>query len=430
MLQLNADQQSAVEAFIGFMLSDDKEFVISGMAGVGKTTLLKHLMELKTPQFLCGLMGKRPIEDWALTATTNKAAEVLSEATGLLATTIHSYLGLSVINDFDTGTQRISRKANSPVIHNTLIIVDEASMVDTPLRRLIHEGTMNCKILYVGDHCQMAPVTEAISPVFADNKTIALNTIIRAANAPPIMELCLKLRETVETGVFFNIKASPGFIDFLSHDEARNQIEQTFLASTHADARILCYTNNKVIQYNNYLRKKRNLPEEFTQGEWVVSNGVCKAMGSRPTNMLRVEEEVEILNTEELADYNFTMGGTELYSIRNYAVRTNRGMFRVPFDGNQHRAVMKEVARQAKNNPRLWPTFFDLKEDLADLRPRDACTVYKAQGSTYHTVFVDLEDIGDCRNPAQAARMLYVACSRPTHRICFLGQLPNRFRGM
>ena len=81
------------------------------------------------------------------------------------------------------------------------------------------------------------------------------------------------------------------------------------------------------------------------------------------------------------------------------------------------------------NLERYADLLLEAGEDIADLRPRNACTVYKAQGSTYREVFVDLTDIGDCRNPSQAARMLYVACTRPTHNIKFIGNLPARFKG-
>lgn len=428
MLVLNADQERAAEAFVGFMVSDEKELVISGGAGVGKTTLLKHLMEMKSPTFLCGLLGKEPITDWALTATTNKAAEVLQEATGITATTIHSFLGLKVVTDYETGVQKVTRKIDSPVIHNTLIIIDEASMVDTPLRRMINEGTMNCKIIYVGDHCQMAPVTEAISPVFANNDPIILNTIIRAASSPPIMDLCLKLRETVETGVFFDMQPSPGHIDFLDPDAAEAEIQQIFTGSTHPSARILCYTNKKAIRFNDHIRELRGLPKEFIKGEWVVSNSVCYASNGSKTTALRVEEEVEILDVGPIHNYPFYLNRTQ-HQIEVYEVVTRSGVFRVPRDGKLFKEVLDVIAKDAKVN-KNWTVYFTLKDNIADLRPRDACTVYKAQGSTYHTVFVDLADIGDCRNPAQAARMLYVACSRPTHRICFIGQLPNRFRGL
>ncbi|WP_199097269.1 AAA family ATPase [Dyella sp. ASV21] len=423
MLTLNADQQAAAAAFTAFMVSPEPELVISGPAGVGKTTLLKHLMSLKDPALMCSLLGKKPITEWALTATTNKAAEVLQEATGITASTIHSYLGLRVVNDFESGQSKITRKGNSDVVENTLIVVDECSMVDTQLRKYIEQCTLNCKIIYVGDHCQMAPVMETMSPVFADNDPVYLNTVVRSQHTPEITALCSQLRETVETGVFRPMVGNDTSIQFLDPAAAEQEIRKTFLHDMKADARILCYTNAKVLAMNGYLRQARNLPERWTKGEWAVSNSMSYGMGSKSNRpMLRVEQDVEILDVSHSEPWAVHVRGKD-YFLPIYLVHTPVGIFRVPVDVNEYRGMVKELARLKE-----WVPHFNLKEYIADLRPRDACTVYKAQGSTYHTAFVDLGDIGTCTNPAQAARMLYVACSRATHRICFIGQLPARYR--
>ena len=424
MLLLNADQQAAAQRFTAFMLSDEKEFVISGAAGVGKTTLLKHLMQLKDEINLAAILGTKVLEEWSLTATTNKAAEVLQTSTGISACTIHSLLGLVVRNDFETGVSKISRKPNSDVVSNRLIVVDECSMVDSQLRKYISECTYNCKIVYVGDHCQLAPVGELISPVFSKNKSAVLNTIVRSQHTPEITVLCKQLRETVETGIFKPIFDQSGVIDYLNPEEAQQVIEKTFVDDLHADARILCYTNNKVLRFNQHIRSQRNLPDHFTAGEWVISNGMAYTVnGKKDLARLRVEQEVEILEVSAETIYPFWVRSKK-FQLPVYHVLTPRGEYRVPVSVSDHRDMIKETARIKE-----WPAHFALREDIADLRPRDACTVYKAQGSTYREVFVDLSDIGTCTNASQAARMLYVACSRPTHRIYLLGGLPARFLG-
>jgi exodeoxyribonuclease-5 len=238
MLTLNADQEAASAAFTAFMVSPETELVISGAAGVGKTTLLKHLMQLQDPSLMCSLLGKKPITEWALTATTNKAAEVLQEATGITATTIHSFLGLTVMNDFETGRSKITRKGNAEVKENTLIVVDECSMVDSELRRYIGLCTLNCKIVYVGDHCQMAPVMETVSPVFADNQPVLLNTVIRSQHTPAITALCTQLRATVETGFFNTIAANDPAIEYLDPAAAEAEIQKVFVHDDKPDARI------------------------------------------------------------------------------------------------------------------------------------------------------------------------------------------------
>lgn len=425
-MELNQDQQAAAAAFSLFVLSTEKQMVISGPAGTGKTTLLRHLMEQQDHLKLEALLGTslNLPRHWRLTATTNKAAEALQKATGLEATTIHSALGLRVMNDFETGETKVTRTKDSNIIHDSLIVVDECSMVDTPLRRFIDEGTVNCKIIYVGDHCQLAPIKEPISPVFAGQDPIKLTQVMRSQHTPAITALCTQLRQSVEDGIFRPLFDEPGVIDFLNPAEAQREIEDTFVHDPHANARILCFRNQQVVGYNNHLRNARGLPEHYTPGEWVVSNTMSYAIGPKGNSpILRVEEEVEILDVSEPENFGFHVRGTN-YDLPVYRVHTPKGSYRVPVNVDEYRELVKYVGRLKE-----WMPYFLLKEQIADLRPRDACTVHKSQGSTYHTAFVDLSDIGRCTNPGMAARLLYVACSRPTTRICFIGQLPERFRG-
>lgn len=70
---------------------------------------------------------------------------------------------------------------------------------------------------------------------------------------------------------------------------------------------------------------------------------------------------------------------------------------------------------------------FHLVEEMEsrwiDLRAAYACTINKAQGSTYDKVFIDLDDIRRCNSGNQIARMLYVAVSRARHQVIFTGDL-------
>lgn len=420
-MQLTDDQKAAHAAFTAFMVSPDKEMVISGPAGVGKSTLLKHLMQDQDHIKIQRLLGEDVIDDWRLTATTNKAAEVLQGSTGEEAKTVHSALSIQVRPDFKTGNVNLSRKANADVLCNALLVVDECSMIDRKLDQLIDEATYRCKILYVGDHCQMAPVGETLSPVFQRNKPIELKQVVRSQHTPAITALCSQLRQTVETGEFKPILPTPGVIEYMDPDTVMEELRRFFVYDPEGlgkTARILAYRNDQVIGFNNWIRGEKGMPPNLTAGEWVISNAATCLINTQ--KRLRIEQEVVV----------FDVGPVESFAVsRDVTTPVRRivlsgGEVWLPEDPAHVASLLKHYSKLQD-----WSSYFKLKEHMADLRPRDAATVYKAQGSTYHTVFVDLKDIGRCTNPNQAARMLYVACSRPTHRICFIGDLPPRFRG-
>ena len=105
---LTNSQQEAADKLITFLLSQEEELVLTSGAGYGKTHLISWFVNEGYSRYLqiCAenqipvFFAKRPI----VTATTNKAAEVLSTKLGVPADTIHSYLGVVVKEDYATGT--------------------------------------------------------------------------------------------------------------------------------------------------------------------------------------------------------------------------------------------------------------------------------------------------------------------------------------
>jgi hypothetical protein len=237
------------------------------------------------------------------------------------------------------------------------------------------------------------------------------------------MALCQQLRNTVETGEFMPIEIVPGVIDWADDEQMEEAIAYKFMQQTH-DSRILAYTNNRVVQYNDHIRTLRQLPDHYTVGEFVVNNTAVHVKRS----MLSVEAEVEILKlSEDIEDIH--IADDAMLQIRRATIRTSIGdIFSdvpLPIDREHFNALIKHYQR-AKN----WERYFHLKGTYPDFRPQDASTVYKAQGSTYDIVFIDLGNISTCDIPDQVARMLYVAVSRPKSRIVLYGNLAEKYGGL
>lgn len=423
---LNQGQQEAADGFFQFLFSDQTEYAISGPGGVGKTHLMSNLIDRTIPQYqqTCQMMGlDAQFDEVFMTATTNKAAEVLSQATQRPTSTIQSLMNLKVKKDWSTGGSKLIKKESWKVHEKKIIFIDECSMIDSQLLSHIHEGTLNCKIVYVGDHCQLAPVKETLSPIY--NREIPFFELKEQmrTNNPHLQAINNQLRETVETGVFKPIQIVPGAIDFLD-DEGLARELQSFKEQSH-DKRVLAYTNARVNAYNDFIRQDvRGLPPEFTEGELLVNNSAIQLRKS----MIRVEEELTIGKTSLKTEMVFLEPGVELEVRRMDLISRAGGVFYdVPVPVNRYH--FDELVRHYKREKK-WSIYFMLTETYPDLRPFDAATVHKAQGSTYDTVYIDLGDISTATRPDMAARMLYVAFSRARSRVFLYGNLASKFGGL
>ena len=431
-LKPNVKQQFAADKFFEFLLDPTaKEFTISGSAGVGKTFLMGYIIDKIMPRYseMCKLLGiKEEYTTVMMTATTNKAADVLSQSTKRPTQTIHSFLNLKVTENFTTGKKNLEKTRNWCVHENMIIFTDECSMIDNDLDRVFQEGTHNCKIVYVGDKDQLAPVGLDTSPIYKRNIPIyELTEQMRNSGQPALMDVCQQLRETVQTGVFKPIQIVPGVIDHLNTDEMRTEVTNHFSQQT-MDSRILCYTNRTVMEYNNGIRKLRQLPDEYQEGELLVNNSSIRIK----SRMISVEEDVEIIKLGPIEKHQIpsrktpepVMLDVQLVDIHTALNGTFHGV-PIPTD----RAHYDELKRYFQKN-KMWEERGYMTNTFPDLRPRDAATVHKSQGSTYQDVFIDLDDISTCNFKDQAARMLYVAFSRAKNRVFLYGNLADKYGGL
>jgi exodeoxyribonuclease V alpha subunit len=142
-----------VEGRIGFPLAAaqrealglavaSKVMVITGGPGVGKTTLLKAVVQV--------LAAKQM--RLVLCAPTGRAAKRLGEATGMAATTIHRLLA------FDPKTGGFKHDRGRP-LEGDVFVVDETSMVDVVLaHQAVRAVPPHAALILVGDVDQLPPV--------------------------------------------------------------------------------------------------------------------------------------------------------------------------------------------------------------------------------------------------------------------------------
>lgn len=155
----------------------DKVLVITGGPGTGKTTIIKAILNIFAQ---CGIKIM-------LAAPTGRAAKRMSEATGQPAKTIHRLLEYSIQKG---GFQ----KNDQTLLKCDLLIIDEASMIDTILmHHLLKAIPPKATFILVGDVNQLPSVG-------AGN---VLHDII-SSRAVPIMELNEIFRQARESLIIVN----------------------------------------------------------------------------------------------------------------------------------------------------------------------------------------------------------------------------------
>ena len=415
MTTLSTDQQAALDAAMTFLTSDTQnELVISGHGGTGKTFLTSMIIsEAHKRKGLLGLLLNKVFEpNIVLTSTTNKAAKVLHDATGVETSTIHSYLNLRVFNNYDTGAVVLKQTKQTDVKENTIIIIDEASMINKDLLKLIRSLTLNCKVLYIGDSFQLAPVKENASPVFTDPNIpqVCLTTIHRQAAGSPIITFAEKFRNALTTDVFPSTGPTGPEIMLIDHSHFEAEIIKAY-SSAHGpdDLKVLAWTNARVHEYNSFLRSLIVHTDEYQVGEYLLTNQPILYDGGVAHSTDAIVQIKDIWHeTQE------NINGWTIQLMSGYTIFQ-------PFSRSEVNTAMKAAAKEKD-----WSNYFMYKEEFADLRPVHASTINKSQGSTYHTVFIDLDDIAKCTKNSDIARMMYVAITRASHKVIMCGQLPNR----
>jgi hypothetical protein len=424
---LNTCQQSAVDSFVQFLFHPTQsELVISGFAGTGKTTLVKHLIDnLSKYEQAAEALGKKVAvpQNIQVTATTRKAAHVLANSLDTKPSTIHGYLGLKLHNDYATGETYLKLVKGASNKTDALIFIDEASFMSDQLLLAVRKMTKGCKVVFMGDPCQLLQVDTTQSPVF-DGKipTAYLKTIMR--HQGPIQELSAQFRDTVITNKFHPILH--GISEMVKHvpgDQFQSLIDKEFLNDNFkadSSAKILAWTNTRVNDYNNYVSELRGITESFPSGEVlltnkpIIVNSKIEAGTDSPVKVFKATPAQKY----DIDGYDVEISVNTLFNLDTISVF-------VPSSQVQAKALMRYFANNKK-----WKEYFTVKEQWGDLRQPYASTVHKSQGSTYGKVFVDLSDIGRCNIPDATARLLYVAVSRASDQVILYGNLPDKYLGV
>ena len=412
-------QTDAFNSTIGFVQDPAKKvMVIGGYAGTGKSTLVEHILaELPKVLAACQFMGGGfPEYKVQLTATTNKAVDSLQRMSTSEVITIHKFLSMRVQRNYMTGKSELveAHQTDGPP-EDMIVIVDEASYLDTLLVSKLFSRTKNCKFILLGDPAQLTAVGFNTAPAFsAGFETYQLTEVVR--NGGKILELCTMLREAVMTNQFHEFTPDGNEVQWLDQADFNQAIVDEFSRPDwkSADSRFLAWQNRRVEEYNAFIRAQVTGAGDFLVGDEATVNEFTLAHKgvAQSLNNNQVVTIAEIMPGE----LEFDIPGSK-YRLTQGQGGRDLGTWFKP----DSLAVWKKALstwRAEENAPALRAA-----QHWADLRANFAQTVNKSQGATYGTVFIDVGDIAKCRFPGQIARLLYVAASRATTRVVCTGDL-------
>ena len=428
-MQFNPLQLHAVDALHNFIRSPDEHFfLLTGKAGTGKTTVVvQFLEELSNYNIFLRKTGARAKTYTVyMTAPTNKATAVLRSMEenfelpniNVEAMTTHSLLNLKLKNDYQTGKKHLMQSETvylAQGFEESIVIVDEYSMVDDALLEYIVRDLGKCKIIFLGDHKQIPSVSKAtpnkVKDLVPESCFVNLSDVERQAKITcpktneliphPIHTTSLAFREAVTTKSFAGFATIPDYVEVVNGVQFQELVSKYFIdAEENLNNKVLAWRNDTVEEYNRYIAMEKYATTDPQKGQqYIVSTG---------GKLFTTEETVSI--TEDFSPNTInTKKGIALTEINHNDVWFIH-------DRAKYKEYTKQLARESKKN-KSWADFFNFTDNVIDIRKPYAQTVHKSQGSTYENVFIDYNDIVACRDKDTVLRMLYVAVSRPTNKL-------------
>jgi exodeoxyribonuclease V alpha subunit len=343
-LELAPTQREAIRA-----AATEKVLVITGGPGVGKTTIVRGILEIFTAK------RKRV----ALCAPTGRAAKRLSESTGHQASTIHRLL------EFDPGVGHFKRHRENP-LDVDLLVMDEASMVDIVLmNQLLRAVPPWACLVLVGDVDQLPSVGpgSVLADLIASKavKVVRLTEIFRQAGQSHIVRAAHAVNHGEEprsapdgSGDFYFIEAdAPATILERIIYLVRERIPARFGLDPLKDVQVLTPMNKSELGVRNLNQRLQEVLNPNHSGKQVERFGWAFRVGDK------------VLQTQN--DYNKEVFNGDIGRIAD-------------IDATEQEVLVEFEGRRVP---------YDFSE-LDELSLAFATSIHKSQGSEYAAVIVPL----------------------------------------
>ena len=295
---LSSEQSKVNKELESYIFNDtiNREIILIGYAGTGKTTLIT--------KFLSDMIYNKKCKRIAIAAPTHKAVNIIKNKLYnnlkevkcinkyVEITTIHRLLNYqNYINS--SGERYFARGKSDPLwkIYD-IIIIDECSMlsdqiIDDMQDIIKKPQNKNVKIIYVGDPAQLPPVNQQSSKIFKENmKKLYLEKIIRT-NCNDIIEISRSQRKWITTCNDDYMPQLKNNNNVKLYHNTETEIWLNHFIKSYSNkgnggsdnSVILTWTNGKCNKYNEYIRKSifnKSKLNKYEVGELLIFNDYYK----------------------------------------------------------------------------------------------------------------------------------------------------------
>ena len=368
--------------------------VLTGGPGTGKTTVVKALIHIFDS------MGF----DIALAAPTGRAAKRLSESTSREAKTVHRLLEMS----YDGGSSTPTFNRNElDQLEEDVIIVDEASMIDTSLMAALTRAIKpGARLIIIGDADQLPSVGagNVLRDIIESERfsVVELDEIFRQARE----SLIVTNAHMINDGKYPITDVKDNDFFFLSRELDRD------IAATIADL----YKNRLPRTYGAGIRGNIQVITPSRKGEAGSENlNVILQSALNPASRDRLEYRFK--------DVLFREGDRVMQTRNNYDINWFRDT-----DGKDGYGIFNGdigVIQRIDIQNSFMEILFDDKVVNYDLTLLDdiehayAITVHKSQGSEYGVVIIPM---CSASHMLHTRNLLYTAVTRAQKMVILVGR--------